>query len=361
MNKRDTLIWLNSLDGITNKAIDNIEKNYQDIEDIWLSSNNDILNMKLTDKLKQNIIKYRCSSYFESIMEEIEKSDVDIITSCDVEFPEKLKFIPDCPKVLYTKGQPLKSQEDIIAIVGSRRASSYGTYITEKLTHELLDLSITVISGMAKGIDTEVHKTCIKKQKRNIAVLGSGVDVIYPKSNRVLYEKILEIGTVVSEFPLGTEPLRYNFPKRNRIISGMSQGVLVIEANEKSGSLITATHAAEQGREVFAVPGNINSIYSRGTNMLIKDGAKIVLEVTDIIEEIREFRDLEVKKKTKIDYSKLSKDEIKILSCIEKEPMHADLICVNTKFNISNVQSILTILEMKGIVKKLPNQLFAIV
>lgn len=362
MNKRDTLIWLNTLQGCSNKAMDNIEKHYHNIEDIWLSSASDIKAIEnITDKLKQTIIAHKDKSYFDSIMEKIEKNGVNVVTVVDFEFPNKLKNIPDCPKVLYTKGMNLKSEEDIIAIVGSRRATSYGKHITQKFTNELLDLGLTVISGMAMGIDTEVHTTSIKKQKRNIAVLGCGVDIVYPKSNRTVYEKILEIGCIVSEFPLGTEPLPYNFPKRNRIISGMSSGVLVVEANEKSGSLITATHAAEQGKDVFAVPGNINSIYSRGTNLLIRDGAKLVLDVSDIIEEIREFKDLETMSKTKVDYSKLSKDEIKIVSFIEKEPMHTDLICLKTNFNISNVQSILTILEMKGIVKKLPNQLFAIV
>ena len=256
----------------------------------------------------------------------------------------------------------LKRQENLIGIVGARKATSYGKHITNKLTNELLDFGINPVSGMAKGVDTEVHLASIKKDQRNIAVLGCGVDVIYPKSNKYIYEKIIENGSVISEFPLGTQPLKYNFPQRNRIISGLSSGVLVIEANERSGSLITAHHAAEQGKDVFAVPGNINSIYSRGTNLLIKDGAKIVLGVEDIIEEIREFSDLKGKRdKVQIDYSKLSEAEVKIISFIEEEPIHTDLICLKTNMTISNVNSILTILEMKGIVKKLPNQLFTIV
>lgn len=363
MNSRDTIIWLNSINGITNKTIDKLYENYGSLENVWLSSAKDIENISfISEKVKNEILKYRNKAYFENLMENIIKENVDVVTIIDEEFPERLKYIYDCPKVIYTKGEKLKREEKILAIVGSRKATSYGKHITNKLTNELLELGITPISGMAKGIDTEVHLTSIKKDKRNIAVLGCGVDVVYPKSNKYVYDKIIENGCVISEFPLGTEPLRYNFPQRNRIISGLSQGVIVVEANEKSGSLITAHHATEQGKEVFAVPGNINSIYSKGTNLLIKDGAKIVLGIEDIIEEIKEFENIKtIKNKKTVDYSKLSKDEVKIVSCIENEPMHSDLICLKTGITISNVNSILTILEMKGIVIRLPNQLFTVI
>ena len=362
MNSRDTIIWLNSITGITNKTIDKLYEYYESLENIWLTSSKDIEGIPfLSDNIKNQILKYKNKTYFENLMENIIKENVNILTILDNEFPERLKYIPDCPKVIYFKGDKLKKEEKILAIVGSRKATAYGKHITNKLTNELLDIGVTPISGMAKGIDTEVHLASIKKEQRNIAVLGCGVDVIYPKSNKYIYEKIIENGSVISEFPLGTEPLRYNFPQRNRIISGLSHGVLVIEANEKSGSLITAHHAAEQGREVFAVPGNINSIYSKGTNLLIKDGAKIVLGIEDIIEEIKEFENIKIiAKKKDIDYIKLSKDENKIVSYIEREPMHADLICLKTNISISNVNSILTILEMKGIVRRLPNQFFTI-
>lgn len=363
LNSRDTLIWLNSINGITNKSIDKLCKYHGNLENIWLSSAKDIANIPcVSDKVKNQIMKYRDKTYLENIIEDSIKKNVDIVTIVDEEFPERLKYIYDCPKVIYSKGEKLKKKEEnILAIVGSRKATAYGQYITNKLTNELLELGITPISGMAKGVDTEVHLASIKKDKRNIAVLGCGVDIVYPKSNKYIYEKIIANGSVISEFPIGTEPLRYNFPQRNRIISGLSQGVIVVEANEKSGSLITAHHAAEQGKEVFAVPGNINSIYSRGTNLLIKDGAKIVLGIDDIIEEIKEFENIKTKaNKRKTDYGNLSKDEMKIVSCIESEPMHTDLICLKTNISISNANSILTILEMKGIVRKLPNQLFTI-
>ena len=363
MNSRDTLIWLNSIQGVSVKVVEKLENYYGRLENIWSSSHNEINKIKtISQKTRNEITNKKNQTYFDNVMENIIKNDVKVLTILDEEFPEKLKYIYNSPKVLYVRGDMLKRQDKLIGIVGARKATSYGKHITNKLTNELLDLGINPVSGMAKGVDTEVHLASIKRNQRNIAVLGCGVDVVYPKSNKYIYEKIIENGSVISEFPLETPPLKYNFPQRNRIISGLSSGVLVIEANERSGSLITAHHAAEQGKDVFAVPGNINSIYSKGTNLLIKDGAKIVLRVEDIIEEIREFSDLKGKRdKVQIDYSKLSEEEVKIISFIEEEPIHTDLICVKTNMSISNVNSILTILEMKGIVKKLPNQLFTIV
>lgn len=359
MNNREALIWLNNIKGVTIKVVEKLENYYGNLENVWLSSNNEINNMKtISEKVRSEIINKKNKTYFDNVMENIEKNNVKIVSILDENFPKRLKDIYSCPKVLYVRGDMLKKEENLIAIVGSRKATAYGKHITNKLSNELSDLGITLVSGMAKGVDTEAHLAYVKREKRNIAVLGCGVDVVYPKSNRYIYEKIIENGSVISEFPLATQPLRHNFPQRNRIISGLSSGVIVVEANEKSGSLITAHQAAEQGREVFAVPGNINSIYSKGTNLLIKDGAKIVLGIEDIVEEIREFKNLKSSEaKTKIDYSNLGKDEVEIISCIE-EPIHTDLICLKTGMSISNVNSILTILEMKGIVKKLPNQLF---
>lgn len=359
MNNREALIWLNNIKGVTIKVTEKLENYYGSLRNVWLSSNDEINNLgTISEKVRSEIINKKNKTYFDNVMENLNRNRVKTLTIVDEHFPKELKNIYSCPKVLYVRGDMLKREEPLIAIVGSRKATDYGKHITNRLSNELADLGITLVSGLAKGVDTEAHLAYVKKDKRNIAVLGCGVDVVYPKSNRYLYDKIIENGSVISEFPLGTEPLRYNFPQRNRIISGLSSGVIVVEANEKSGSLITAHQAVEQGREVFAVPGNINSIYSRGTNLLIKDGAKIVLGVEDILEEIREFKDLKTKeKKLKIDYSKLSKDEVGIISCLE-EPIHTDLICLKTGMSISSVNSILTILEMKGIVRKLPNQLF---
>jgi len=209
-----------------------------------------------------------------------------IMTCQDPRFPRRLLYIYDSPFLLYVQGE-LRPNDINIAMVGSRTASAYGKFTTERLSRELSLHGVTVVSGMARGIDTAAHRGALSVQGRTIAVLGSGIDVIYPPENEGLAREIARSGAVVSEFPLGTPPNAPNFPARNRIISGMSLGVVVVEATEKSGSLITARIALEQGREVLAVPGGIDSAGSRGTNRLIKEGAKLVENVNDILDEIK--------------------------------------------------------------------------
>ena len=201
------------------------------------------------------------------------------------DYPKVLLEIPDPPPYLYVKGE-LRGSETAVAVVGSRRASTYGMLTTTRLATELAAHGVTVVSGMARGVDTAAHRGALSGGGRTIGVLGCGIDVVYPPENRKLFEEMAEKGALVSEFPLGTLPLAENFPRRNRIISGMSRGVLVVEAMENSGSLITAQFALDQGREVFAIPGNINTSSSRGANRLIKQGAKLVESVDDILEEL---------------------------------------------------------------------------
>jgi DNA processing protein len=210
---------------------------------------------------------------------------VDIVTCEDSRYPQNLLNIYDYPPFLYVKGS-LSQAEVCVAIVGSRLASTYGRYVTEKLSRELALMGITVVSGLARGIDAAAHRGALAGKGRTLAVLGSGLDVIYPPENRELADAVAASGALVTEFPFQTPPNAPNFPSRNRIISGISLGVVVVEAGEKSGSLITARIAAEQGRSVFAVPGAIEAAGSRGTHRLIKQGAKLIENVGDIIEEI---------------------------------------------------------------------------
>ena len=204
----------------------------------------------------------------------------------DKEYPGNLKNIYNPPASLFIKGNILTCDENSIAIVGTREATSYGMEQCEKISYELAKRDITIVSGMARGIDTAAHKGALKAGGRTVAVMGSGHNHIYPPENKSLYDEIVRRGAVISEFSNDTKPLRENFPKRNRIISGLSKGVLVIEAPTRSGALITTNFAVEQGREVFAMPGNINSVNSSGTNKLIKEGAKLVESVWDILEEL---------------------------------------------------------------------------
>lgn len=202
-------------------------------------------------------------------------SGARIVTFTSADYPKSLFEIPDPPPFLYVRGE-LRCHETAVAVVGSRRATAYGLQTTTRLAGALAGQGITVISGMARGVDTAAHKGALTADGRTIGVLGCGIDMVYPPENRKLFQEMAEKGCLVSEFPLGTLPLAENFPRRNRIISGFSRGVLVVEAAENSGSLITAQYALEHGRDVFAVPGNINSATNRGSNRLIKQGAKLV-------------------------------------------------------------------------------------
>ena len=219
-------------------------------------------------------------------LKRIRSAGITLVRYTDAEYPARLRAIADPPPLLYVKGAFAASDERAMAIVGSRSASDYGRRVARDLARGLASYGFTVVSGMARGIDGTAHETSLNAGGRTIAVLGSGVDRVYPAEHDKLYQRITENGAVISEFPMGTRPLAFNFPARNRLISGLSLGVVVVEATEKSGSLITAALALEQGREVFAVPGEVGASRSRGAHRLIRQGAKLVETVDDIVEEI---------------------------------------------------------------------------
>lgn len=361
MNYKETLIWLSSINGITDKVICNIENHFGDISVIWQESNKEIFNIKgIQEKIKQNIIKYKDTKYLERLINAIETNNIKVLSIDDNDYPLRLKNMYSPPKILYVKGEFNFNNNIAIAIVGSRKATPYGRWLSEKFSRELSQLGITIISGMANGIDTYAHRAALNTKGSTISVLGCGVDIIYPKANEKLYHDIITNGAVISQFPLGTKPFPYNFPNRNRIISALSLGVLIIEAEEKSGSLITAEHALNQGVEIFSIPGNINSVYSKGTNKLIKDGAKLVTSIDDIIEEINEFKKLKRIEENEINYNNLSCNEKKIIECLSNGPTHCDIISYNTEINISEINSFLTILQMKGLVKEMHGKVFVL-
>lgn len=261
--------------------------------------------------------------------------------------------------------------EKSISIVGSRKATSYGLEAGEELAYQLSMLGITITSGMARGIDSSAHKGALKAKGRTIAVLGCGHDIIYPPENKALIEEIIKSGAVISEYLPGTKPMAMNFPARNRIISGISLGVVVIEAAENSGSLITANFALEQGREVFALPGNINRINSKGTNKLIKEGAKLTTCIEDILEELEIYNLIDNKKIDGIDednidneifdqkyYRGLDNEERRMIQCLKYEPLHVDYLANMTGYSIKHINSILTMLELKGVIEQMPGKIF---
>lgn len=296
------------------------------------------------------------------------KADIQIITWLDDLYPAQLQNIYDRPAFIYVKGT-LTKDEINIAMVGSRQASTYGKYTTGKISRELSIKGITIVSGLARGIDAAAHRGAIAGHGRTIAVMGSGLDVIYPPENRKLYAEIVQNGAVISEYAPGTPPLASNFPSRNRIISGMSYGVVVVEAGEKSGSLITARLALEQGREVFAVPGSIDSKGARGTNKLIKQGAKLVENIDDILEDIlpqiekpAQAAAASADGVTAIDpliTAKLSAVEQTIVDLIGTGNLQVDEIIAATALAPAEALSSLMSLELKGIIKQQPGKYFS--
>jgi DNA processing protein len=309
------------------------------------------------------IVKFRRAEKIDRELDRLEQQGVGILTFNDPLYPPLLAKIHDPPPYLYFKGRPSAQDGRSLAVVGSRNGTSYGIRMTERLAWSLSQNRLTVVSGLARGIDTAAHQGTLMAGGRTVAVLGSGLDVIYPPENEKLFHQIIEEGMVCSEFPLGTLPERQNFPIRNRIISGMSLGVMIVEATLRSGSLITARLALDQGREVFAVPGSIESFKSSGTNRLIKQGAKLVEHAQDILEELR-FEEppgvVEEKAESpdQITRPNLSSGEKQIWELLSQEPLHVNLVARQSQMEISRILSLLLEMELKGLIKQLPGKLF---
>ncbi len=287
-------------------------------------------------------------------MEEIKK-----ITIEDKNYPKLLREIKNPPKILYVRGEILPD-DSFFAIVGTRRFSSYGKQVALEIAGDLAETGLTIISGLAPGIDTFSHQACVERGKRTIAILGTGLDEksIYPQSNLELSRKIIETkGCLISEYPPGTSGTRFTFPQRNRIISGISKGVLVIEAKEKSGSLITANYAFMQKRKVFAIPGPIFSLNSRGTHKLIKEGAKLVENANDILKELN-LNCLNFKFKQE-EKGKTLEEKI-ILEVLKKGPLYVDKIIEKTKLNAPIISTTLASMEISGKVRNLGGNTFAL-
>ncbi len=353
-----TLAWLNSVNGISNRKIEKLLEYFGGVNEIWDNFESERNNLNLfKPEILYNLSKTK-KNFKEKLYNKLKEENAFLVTYFDDEYPKKLKNIDGAPYILYYKGNLKTVKNTSVAVVGSRKATKYGMWAAEKFTRELSELGVTIVSGLANGIDTIAHKTAIKYNTYTIGVIGCGIDLIYPKKNETLYEKIADVdGAVITEYPFGMQPMPSNFPDRNRIISGLSDGVLVIEAQEKSGTLITAGHAANQGREIFAVPGNVESLFSKGTNLLIKDGAKIVTCVNDIIEEIPELRKVvDSNKRRDSNYANLNDDELKIVNLLLSNSATIYEISDNTNMKIGEILSMLTILELKGIVRKVSGE-----
>ena len=285
----------------------------------------------------------------------VEKSGARVVDFLSDQYPRLLLEIHDPPPFLYVRGS-LEGCDPAVAVVGSRRATPYGVQTTSRLAAELAEQGVTIVSGMARGIDTAAHHGALTAGGRSIGVLGCGIDVIYPSENRRLFAEMADKGGLVSEFPMATPPVAANFPRRNRIISGLSRGVLVVEAAEKSGSLITAQFALEQGREVFAIPGAITSGASRGTNRLIKQGAKLVESAADIMEEFpADGKPRPVPIQPELF---LEPRERGIHDLLSGGPLHIDEIAAKGRLTVQELSAMLLRLELQGVVMQLPGKYF---
>jgi DNA processing protein len=323
-------------------------------ERAWNASSKELrallrISIELSEKISSERKKIDLDFEFEKII----SFGVEILSVFDSCYPRLLKEISS-PPVLFIKGDLIKSYSCAVAIVGSRNASVYGKAVAFELAQQLSDLGVIVVSGVARGIDSAAHRGALAASGETIGVLGCGLDIVYPPENRKLYSEILEKGCLISEQPLGTRPFTQNFPARNRIISGLSEGVIVVEASERSGALITADFALEQGREVMVVPGNVKSSLTKGCHKLIKQGAYLIETIDDVIEVLQ--LDLKFPKESKLSKDKLevdiSREEQEILNCLGWEPKHIDQILQAVCFDISKVSTLLTILELKGLVKQ---------
>ncbi|MBI5747994.1 MAG: DNA-protecting protein DprA [Nitrospinae bacterium] len=361
MDNKSFWIALNMVDGIGSITYQKLITHFDNPEKVFSASKKELMEVDgIREKTANSIKSFRMDEEIKDELNRIEKSGVGILTIDESEYPSSLKTIYDPPHVIYIKGKIMENDTIAVAIVGSRSPTTYGKLATEKISMELSVRGVTIISGMARGIDSIAHKSAIAGGGRTIAVLGCGLNVIYPPENFKLMDEIISHGAVISEFPMSARPDKMNFPQRNRIISGLSLGTLIVEAAEKSGSLITARHAIEQGREVFAIPGSINSPKSRGTNRLIKSGAKLVEGAEDIIDEfpsdVRSFLKLP-EKEIKEDYN-LVGDEKHIFSLIDTESRHIDTIVEHSNLPVSVVSGILVKLELKGLVRQLSGKMF---
>lgn len=335
-----------------------MEKHFGTLDKAWSASPSELKASGLDDNTVQAIASSRPSIDPETEMDRLQRADARALDWHSPEYPPLLKEIYDPPPLLYVKGSLLPQDQRAVAVVGTRRSTAYGREACSRLTSDLARAGVTVISGLALGIDAVAHSAALEAGGRTIAVMATGLDIIYPAQHRGLAQDVARTGALVTEHPLGTRPNAQTFPRRNRIISGMALGVLVPEAPVDSGAMWTVRHALEQGRDVFAVPGSIFSPVSSGTNRLIQDGAKLVLTVRDILEELNLATAVMAQPPAQLPLTTSGGDETRILTLLGTEPIHIDDLQHQTGMPIANISSLLAIMEINGLIRQTPGMHF---
>jgi DNA processing protein len=358
--RKDIAYWVgfSFIPSIGRVRLNRLETYFENLADAWQAEPTELVKAGLDSKVVRSIVSWRPRINPDAEMEKLEKSGVQVLTWHDDGYPPRLKEIYDYPPIIYVKGSLLPEDEWCLAVVGTRRATAYGRQVTEEIVSDLARSRITIASGLARGIDSIAHHSALDVGGRSIAVFACGLDTVYPGENTTLARRIEQQGALISEYPLGTKPRPEYFPRRNRVLSGISLGVLVVEAGATSGALITANMALEQNREVLAVPGSIMSPASQGTNHLIQEGAKLVRDYRDILEELNlgaAAQQIEMK-----EILPASATESLLLKQISTEPIHIDEVCRSSGLPVSTVSSTLAMMELKGLVKSIGNMKYVL-
>jgi len=369
MNDRERLILLNLIPDIGSLRVKRLLDAFGSLRELFAASEQQLQQVDgIGPVLARRVVSScRNSRLLDEELRLVQHAGCSIVAMLDVEFPEPLKAIPDPPVVLYVKGRWTETDRTAVAIVGSRRASIYGQQVAKRLAYDLALRGVTVVSGLARGIDAAAHQGALKAGGRTLAVLGNGLASIYPPEHAKLADAITAQGAILSEFPMRMAPLAQNFPRRNRLISGLALGVVIVEAAKRSGALITADLALEQGREVFAVPGKVDALTSQGTHQLLKQGARLVTSVEDILEELR-LTELSVHPERLQPTASagqvgaaqgVTDDEQALLAHLEQdEPRDVEALAVKTGLPASTCAAGLLRLELKRLVKQLPGKRF---
>lgn len=359
MTEKEAYLILNAIQDIGSVRTRSLVQHFGSAEKVVNASCSALRQVDgIGEKLSENICRWKKVFDIRKECKLLEKLKLSVITIDEPEYPARLKEIYDPPVVLYVKGGLVPEDRNAIAMVGARDASYYGINTARRFARELASRNITIVSGLARGVDTAAHAGAVQAKGRTIAVLGCGLSQIYPPDNNALAEKIIQNGAIVSEFPLAMLPLRQNFPRRNRIISGLCMGVVVVEAGKFSGSLITARLAGEQGRDVFSIPGRIDSAVSEGANVLIKNGAKPVFDTNDILDELNLIINAKEKQREEKKVTGLSGNEEIIFKLLTEEPIIVDDIVNISNMPVNEAWAGLVNLELKGLVKRLPGSKF---
>ncbi len=350
MDEKKYWIGFNLIKGIGAVRLQALVAHFGDLESAWNAGAAELVESGLGAKLAEKVVGARRQIDLNQAWARIEAGGIKILTWMDEDYPARLKEIDQPPPVLYIRGEYLTDDLFAVAIVGARKVTPYGRQVTEEIASFLAANGITVVSGLARGVDAIAHQAALKAGGRTMAVLGSGVDKIYPPEHRGLAEQMMERGAIVSDYAVGTPPDASNFPPRNRIISGLSLAVVVVEAAETSGALITAEFAAAQGREIFAVPGSIFAPQSKGTNRLIQNGAQPLLTPADLMQALDLTRMSDRKSARKI----LPSDETEalVLNALGGEPLHVDEIRNRAGLPIEKVSAALAMMELKGLARQ---------